>query len=56
MDFFSGLVLVSFTSNQPLGILRTFFPYGEDIIPLAPQSFVDEWADTVRKMAKSLGL
>ena len=51
-----GAVLVSFTSNQPLGILRTFFPYGEDIIPLAPQSFVDEWADTVKKMAKSLGL
>ena len=28
----------------------------EDIIPLAPQSFVDEWTDNVRKMAKSLGI
>ena len=51
-----GAVLVTFTSNQPLGILRAFFPYGEDIIPLAPQSFVDEWTDNVRKMAKSLGI
>ena len=37
-------------------ILRSFFAYGEDIIPLAPQSFVDEWKGTVKKMAKSLGL
>jgi predicted DNA-binding transcriptional regulator YafY len=51
-----GAMLVSFTSNQPLGIIRAFFPYGEDIIPLAPQSFVDEWTDNVRKMAKSLGI
>lgn len=51
-----GAVLVTFTSNQPLGILRTFFPYGEDIIPLAPQSFVDEWTETVRNLAKSLGI
>lgn len=51
-----GAVLVTFTSNQPLGIIRAFFPYGEDIIPLAPQSFVDEWTDNVRKMAKSLGI
>ena len=51
-----GALLVSFTSNQPLGIIRTFFPYGEDIIPLAPQSFVDEWTENVRKMAKSLGI
>ena len=51
-----GAVLVSFTSNQPLGILRSFFAYGEDIIPLAPQAFVDEWTETVKKMAKSLGL
>lgn len=49
-----GAVLVSFTSNQPLGIFRSFFPYGEDIIPLAPQSFVEEWKETVRKMMKSL--
>ena len=51
-----GAVLVSFTSNQPLGILRSFFAYGEDIIPLAPQTFVDEWMETVKKMANSLGL
>ena len=51
-----GAVLVSFTSNQPLGILRSFFAYGEDIIPLAPQAFVAEWTETVKKMAKSLGL
>jgi predicted DNA-binding transcriptional regulator YafY len=51
-----GAVLVSFTSNQPIGILRAFFAYGEDIIPLAPQTFVDEWTETVKKMAKSLGL
>ncbi len=51
-----GAVLVSFKSNQPLGIMRAFFPYGEDIIPLAPQSFVDEWKDTVKKMASALGV
>lgn len=51
-----GAVLVSFTSNQPLGILRSFFAYGEDIILLAPQAFVAEWTETVKKMAKSLGL
>lgn len=51
-----GAVIVSFTSNQPIGILRAFFAYGEDIIPLAPQTFVDEWTETVKKMAKSLGL
>ena len=51
-----GAVLVSFTSNQPLGILRSFFAYGEDIIPLAPQAFVAEWTETVKKMANSLGL
>ncbi len=51
-----GAVLVNFTSNQPLGILRSFFAYGEDIIPLAPQAFVAEWTETVKKMAKSLGL
>ncbi len=51
-----GAVLVTFTSNQPIGIIRAFFPYGEDIIPLVPQSFVDEWTDNVRKMAKSLGI
>ena len=51
-----GAVIVSFTSNQPIGILRAFFAYGEDIIPLAPQTFVDEWTETVKKMAKNLGL
>ena len=35
---------------------RVFFAYGEDIIPLAPQAFVAEWTETVKKMAKSLGL
>ena len=49
-----GAVLVSFSSNQPLGILRTFFPYGEDIIPLEPKSFVNEWKENARKIIASL--
>ena len=49
-----GAVLVSFRSNQPIGIKRQFFPYGEDIIPLEPKWFVEEWKDTVRGMTKYL--
>ena len=51
-----GALLVSFSSNQPLGIYRAFFAYGEDIVPLAPKYFVDEWKQTVRSMAKMLGI
>lgn len=49
-----GAVLVSFTSNQRPAILKEFFPFGADIIPLAPESLVQEWKDKVRAMAKYL--
>ena len=42
-----GAVLVTFRSNQPIGIKRQFFPYGEDIIPLEPKWFVEEWKKSI---------
>ena len=47
-------LLVSFTSNQWPGILRDFFPYGEDIVPLAPKVLVDAWKEKIRGMTKYL--
>ena len=47
-------VLVSFTSNQRPAILKEFFPFGADIIPLAPASLVQDWKDKVRTMAEYL--
>ena len=49
-----GALHVSFTSNQWPGILRDFFPYGEDIIPLAPEELVNEWKKKVQAMTKYL--
>ena len=49
-----GALLVSFTSNQLPAVLKEFFPYGDDIIPLAPASFVQEWKDKIRAMMKYL--
>lgn len=49
-----GALLVSFTSNQMPAILKEFFPYGDDIIPLAPESLVRDWKDKIRAMMKYL--
>lgn len=49
-----GALHVSFTSNQWPGILRDFFPFGEDIIPLAPEALVNEWKKKVQAMSKYL--
>ncbi|MCR5621674.1 MAG: WYL domain-containing protein [Treponema sp.] len=49
-----GALLVSFTSNQRPAVLKEFFPYGDDIIPLAPASFVQEWKDKILAMMQYL--
>ncbi len=49
-----GAVLVSFTSNQWPAILRDFFAYGADIIPLEPKALVDEWKNKIREMQSYL--
>ncbi|MBP5464881.1 MAG: WYL domain-containing protein [Treponema sp.] len=49
-----GALLVAFTSNQGPGILKNFLPFGADIIPLAPESFVNKWKATVSRMAEYL--
>lgn len=47
-----GALHVSFTSNQWPGILRDFFPFGEDIIPLAPEELITEWKNKVQAMTQ----
>lgn len=49
-----GALHVTFTSNQWPGILRDFFPFGEDIIPLAPEVLVKEWKKKVQAMTRYL--
>ncbi|MBB5226547.1 WYL domain-containing protein [Treponema ruminis] len=49
-----GAILVSFSSNQPHAIMRDFFSYGADIIPLEPEDFVQSWKEKVRHMAEYL--
>lgn len=49
-----GAVLVSFMSNQWPAILKEFFPYGEDIVPLEPEILVKEWKKKIRGLMKYL--
>lgn len=49
-----GALLVTFKSNQAHAIIRDFFSYGADIIPLAPAHFVADWKNRVREMAEYL--
>ena len=43
-------VLVSFTSNKEPAILREFFAYGSDIVPVEPADFVQKWKEKIQKM------
>lgn len=47
-------VLVTFTSNKEPAILREFFAYGSDIVPVEPADFVQKWKDKVQGMMRYL--
>ena len=54
-DFERGMTTLSFTSSQWIPALRWVLSFGAEAEPLAPDWFVADWKDAVRRMAERLG-
>ena len=52
----NGYVDLSFSSNQGMKILHWVLSLGYTVKPLEPESFVQEWKESIRKMSKIAGV